>query len=114
MLLHRLFLYNSFAVEGTMSNGKVLCLLVTAMVLAADVAAIPFSQFYPFGEETGDSLLIRGGSPSSNVTLPLQLFYFGQPFNNIFVSFKCMQIVTLVNNTIINITRHLGEGSLGF
>ena len=80
-----------------MSNGKQLCQLVTAMVLAADVVAIPLSQFYPFGEEAGDTLLNRtldGSSP--NITLPLQLLFFGQPFDTISVSSKCMQIQ--VNN----------------
>ena len=63
-------------------------LLFLFALLTAHVAAIPLTQFYPFGKEAGDILLPRNDDGSSDaVLLSPQFTFFGQQFDNIYVSF---------------------------
>ena len=62
-------------------------LLANCLLLTIHVTAIPLGQFYPFGEQSGDNLVGRtldGSSP--NITLPLPFAFFGESYNDIYVS----------------------------
>ena len=68
------------------SGGQLLCLIATSLLLAADVAAIPLEQFYPFGVDSGDSFLPKNDDGSTSaIELPSQFSFFGRMFGEIYV-----------------------------
>ena len=62
---------------------QLLLLLVSCLLLTA----IPLERFYPFGVQSGDTLVERtldGSSP--NINLPLPFVFFGEYYDIIYVS----------------------------
>ena len=67
-------------------------LLSTCMVLTTGVNAIPLEDFYPFGSEVGDANYSNVDDEASPpISLPSQLNFFGQFYNNIYVSNEILQ-----------------------
>ena len=65
----------------------VLYLLNVFLLLNNDVSAIRLESFYPFGGAAGDAFLtgvLDGSSPP--IALPSQFVFFGQIFDDIYVS----------------------------
>ena len=66
---------------------QLLFLLTSCLLLTIDVTAIPLEGFYPFGFQNGDTRVERTLDGSSiNITLPLPFAFFGEYYDDIFVS----------------------------
>ena len=63
-------------------------LLFLLMVLTTGVDTIPLEDFYPFGAGAGNTehTVADGGDSSRPIPLPSQLNFFGQFYDDIFVS----------------------------
>ena len=74
--------------------GKLQQLSTACLWLITTVTAIPLEEFYPFGEENGDAVLNRTVDGSSPVIpFPFPLNFFGQFYDDIFVSSQMNGIV---------------------
>ena len=86
--VHRRYNYIILYYTDTMANtGSLLSLLVICLLLTTDVTAVAIKDFYQFGLEAGDDLVNRtldGSSP--RITLPSPLNFFGEFYNETYVS----------------------------
>lgn len=70
-----------------MDNSYISWILLTAILIIDHSNAVPLSDFFPFGQSSGDSYFSKvHGQASSPIAISPSLPYFNEIYSNIYVS----------------------------